>query len=1394
MSIPEDFELVDIPDGFEEVGAKAPPSFLKRLGTALHTANEQAANLIDTGISLPAGALAGLFSEEERDKVFREMDERKKTRLKNANPDNMELGTTEKVLGAIGTLPVQLLGFPFSPADTGTTMVQEGESLPRALAGTAIDTVGNMVGVALPGAIGVTRGGKIVSGALINAGQDVATRSAIAGVAEKDSTKELLGPSLDSALTSAVIGGGLGGISPSARTRPVQDIKIPDGFEEIAPVGHRVEDIPQNIRDQQAAYNRGLGQPEPEVAVDHSRQTELPFDDGVETMALNRPNNLQRDMFVEDDLRQRQHDPYKESQQIEAEAQARQQMFDSEAQAKLDLEQAPTSRPDISQEIEAAYAQREQAAKQQEAATKAAQQEDLLQAVEERLREDAYVPPTKESLRASRGRMRAGERGAILWENNPRVVDLFYKLIKKETLTSREQSLVNQLKQEDYLGFDTPAQAIKALIEDPEGYHPVTPNLKRAATMLGGLSGKQRGGIDYNLLTLGMGGFTERLKNIMGGSPEAPKSIQHIVKNNLIPKDPPASEIVANALKEGKDTNSWNITKYTASGGSLEAATRKSGLVRDVSRVVQNAQKKADLFINKTVLPLENKFHSMTMGNILALADALKLEMFTQKLLSSEELQRMGLDEKQLEAYASFRQLRKDTLEVQNTAREQLGLKPITELEYSIASRWKGDFRQPVYNKEGKLVWYLAAETRSALHRQAAVLKEQFPELVIDSKKAHTVKSSTNKNDLQAMYTTLLDVLGRDDPAVAKLKEAYEASVATETGNVAGQQKHFERKGNIRGFVGDRPGTSPKKEALAMFQEQVQYAKNAYKWAAMQEAGANLKEVFSNEKLQEQQPKNLEYAKEYFKNNLGRGEAKWVGAIEDALKESAGISPAVVDKVLGGAKSFFITQKLALNAGYTIANILQVVNTVPHVMDILVKSGGNPLKALISGMPAGVAMASGHYLSKRGVDFTKAMPDLPFYKEAFKYAEDNGVTSRSIYDESPIEGRGVVNRSMELLGKTMTIPETYVRSAAYMTFVEMLRSTGKYTDNSSLFQKAEELTNMSMVDYRAGERPMMFSKLGVAGNFLNTLQTYPINLMNQYRYFGKEFARGNPLPLLTMLTIQGAMAGVSGIPGFNDLDKLLAWAKQFVPDSQYDKVADFDPKLWILENLGESAVYGVVSDKSGVGMTSRLSAPGMADMAQAPGGPIGDIAKQAGKAGQLIANPNMQNLAEAALASAPSGLQGLLETTVFKDQTSVPRQDGTRVYGKVTDLNSRQGQVARTATDTSIRKMGLRSQKEVLEKDLNYKTRAIQADVQKRSKDLTEKFYDAVRDGDMKKAGELQSLYTRLNGTAISNEMYENQLIQEYTTVLERQSISAKEKLQAIRGLARINRIKENAN
>lgn len=363
----------------------------------------------------------------------------------------------------------------------------------------------------------------------------------------------------------------------------------------------------------------------------------------------------------------------------------------------------------------------------------------------------------------------------------------------------------------------------------------------------------------------------------------------------------------------------------------------------------------------------------------------------------------------------------------------------------------------------------------------------------------------------------------------------------------------------------------------------------------------------------------------------------------------------------------------------------------------------------------------------------------------------------------------------------------------------MLKDSGKFTDSIKLFQKAEELVNKSMVDYRETERPLMFSKAGAAGNFLNTLQTYPMSFYNQYAYMAGEARKTkNPIPLLTMLMVQGAAAGALGIPYTEDAYKLYMYLKDnLASTSTWKKLQDSpflsDPKLWMMETLGKSSVYGALSETTGLGLTSRVAAPGIGGMLQSPAGPIMDIAGQVGAVGSAILDPtNTTKRAQAAMKIVPSGLQDLLKTSdLMEDHTFVTKPNGNIVALKTSDLAARKGGYESTPEEQAARRFGLRSQKEVVERDVTYAT--IRADQIRntRSGELVGKYYDAIRRGDLDKAKELNTLYTHLTGAeeGISDPQMEKQIMEEFVSEKNRILMKEKTSPSALLDAARMKRI-----
>ena len=1425
------------PDAYLAGGSFDPDAYLKEeegasWGTAFKQKLAEAGNTADAAISLPAGALAGMFSQEEGDRIFREMDQRRAANLQGANPNNQKLSTAQQVGGTVATLLPQLLGMFGAPAEKGMDLINRGESVRTAQAATLLDTAANVAGVA-PMAPAATLLGRGAIGAAANVGFGAGSDAATQMLAEQQSTKDAYDPyNVERRVVEGLTGGVLQGVlgeRPNIKSTnsKVNKMLMEQASKETPTVIDKTETPKDYHATEGLDGQRSLfdipeegRMPNPYEAVTGDWRIDengMPIKADLSMDAQNAAQPLQRNLWG-DELAQKH--PQENDLNLP-------QAIDSMPSQPWKGDARDVALDRLKGEIQPSG---EMLAAKMAADIAAASGDTIGKGFNSKFQKGQVLVDGKRVT----PEIRKTDTGYEAYVDGKKVGYLNSNLTGEQSKMLSETANVDIVKvSDDMKGRGVGSALYKAWSDEHNGniapsgktskeawnlwknkYPEKVDNFVRQEAM------RIKAGADRQMVlgnitdpTIAQRVFDASQSKVpfnfrkQGGGllifPKEKTGLDNALAlsddGTVIPENPKTQEVVAASLAHGKDgmENHW---KYIQSGATSAAMKTGSPAIKAASEIVQNAVKRADLAVRNAIFPAETALKRLSKAEITDLAEIFKTEVTRGARFDADVLTK-HLSIKQLDAYTHMRDMFDKSLDAQNEARLAKGQNPITPNEAYMASRWSGDFRRPVYDKNGKLVWYLAADTKLGLEAQSRALRKEFPDLVSDVSKDHHVKSSIGKTDLQSMYTTMLDVLGRNDPAIEKIRSAIEAQTTAEAEMVRGQEKHFERKANIRGFVGDRPGTNPAKEAIAMFQQQLQYAKNAFTWSEMQKAADDIKGIVSDPDLQTQQPNNVKYIREYFKNAIGHGESRVMRAMDDTLREGLGVSPKVLSEAIGDLKSFFILQKLAASAGFALSNVVQSANVIPYLVDLHSKGyKGNPIKALGVGYPAGMMMAFSHYLKAGGGDYLSKIPDQ-FFRDAVQYAEQNGVTARSIYDESPLQASfSGISQAANIASKTMTIPETFVRSVSFMTYAQMLKDSGKYSDMSKLFQHAEELVNKSMVDYRETEKPLMFSKGGSIGNFLNTLQTYPMSFYNQYAYMAGRAKEGSPVPLMAMLALQGVISGAMGIPYAEDIYQGFKYIKDnLVPTSTWKDMQDSkflsDPKLWTMETLGNGALYGTLSDKSGLGMASRVAAPSVGAMLQSPVGPIADIAKQVGSVGSAVMDPtNSTKWAQAAMDTVPVGLAGLLETSgIMKDHTYIVKPDGTKVFMKTSDLAKRDASVSRTPGEETIRKFGLRSQREVVEKDVKYITDNANSVANKKSAELIEKFYDASRQGNTKKAEELAGLYTRLTGKEITNAQMDKQVQQEYLTGFQKSATKQNMTPQEAINFARMVKILENS-
>lgn len=726
-----------------------------------------------------------------------------------------------------------------------------------------------------------------------------------------------------------------------------------------------------------------------------------------------------------------------------------------------------------------------------------------------------------------------------------------------------------------------------------------------------------------------------------------------------IPKDVPWGDVKLDlrSLPDLPDATAWDMF---IGSKEMAASLKRNPAMYAIGQWFTNARKRAELYDQVALKPLEKDImKTVRKGEAASVMAVMKEESYAKMRLTPEELTEV-LSPQQVEVYNKLRAEFDAALAIQNKALADNGRKPITPHEAYISSRWGGQWRTKVVDKDGNVVWWIAEKTKAKAKHALEYLKANHPDLdYAKSKVEYKNKSmgSEGKDTLNG-YREMLQILDEDAPLTKKLQELYETKLEKEGYRSHGHDKHFEPKGGTKGFHGERPWVNDAADVKAFFESQLSYLRESHLWAEQQTAIANTKKMLYDTELQESHKNTLDWVRETARNEIGSDTAQWVRSLEHKLFKTLGQDPSVANKGISTAKAYFYSTKLGFfNAPFALMSVVQPVFTIPHHMRLTERGyKHNPAITAYDAatMTAATILPKLVGDAKESVMGGKSFGPVPYiprlYKDAFKYMEANGIVNLNQYsDVGHIQRSPAVSKAMDVMNYSITAPEKIARTTAFMGYVSHLDQSGKFKDNDiGMFQKAEELTNLSMANFHHTERAPAFNKAGMAGNALVTLQTFKINQLNQLRDFAKKGTQGESRkPFYAMLAIQITMAGMMGLYGVEQAEWMWKWMKKGMNEAGiYDEdLMDFSPKKWMLENMDSLMSMGVVSQiMGGKDYHSRLDQGTILDPTLAGLMPfVSDIVEQGKDVLAFAVDPTSEKLDRAAYSVTPSSLKGYAE-------------------------------------------------------------------------------------------------------------------------------------------------------
>lgn len=1312
-------------DGWEDIGWEdvSPPK--TSLGEDFKIGLANVGNTVDSAWSGLAGSLASVFSKEDADKIYRELQSRKESRQQFANPENKKQTFGGKLASAVSTLPSQVLAMPLSPFETSQTMVDSGESTSRAIAGAGIDTAGNMVGLALPGGIGKTLLAKGLSGAGINAAQDFATKAAISAISEKEKTKQVLGPSWESAALSGVLGAGVG-LASGSKTKK-KAISSPElnkvdklGLDVVERPWEQME-LPLENSVQQIAERRAaeVGQQDlfgpinegqlriPEASPEQVRspipveqQGELPFKTSVEEIATRQNEGLsQRDMFVDQETAMRANDPVR--QKLAFEQQQNIEALKQDAIKRLETEQAYKQKAleDSVNDLRVKFGKRPINApgRKQNGAVNMEVFDEGFNKIKELANGIRLVMqggPEGPVIHAMQGDKEVGRLGLTAddWFNPKPESNLQAAWV--DTHGAPKTGLAEEMyrfasEQGDIIPSKAQTSAGKEMWQKFE---------QRGVSQGMRIPRSQRGGFPFASLP-------ESIKKLAGlnkNSPETVKAAGELSMDRkraataaIIPGLEPfrpridTPEKVIALAPEARDLTP--VQKFTAT--TVKPGIRKvriasnNPLVNFVGEATSKVFTQAEDFARKYITnkdaigPLYTK---LAPKELVEVHQALMSADKHQKVLTSEQLTRAGFSSKQIEFISKFYEMERVKLDTWNEKLLETGQEPVKERIGHMPGIFTGDYRSMVLDEKGKPVGFVGTDTKWGHNKVVADLKQKYPGYTFTEMKRTRLGGQGPRSDVFSGVNDLLTVLAKNDPRIADVLSAVDQANARAADGLFNANKHALDKKGIWGNEGNKPWqTDSVGAARDFFKAYFRYWEEGMLSHLNMPVEAQIKSLLNNPELNNM-PRAKEYVNQYIQHMTGRSVGDVGMALNtllDTPNKMLGVGPSVTRETVNQLNKRLGQQTMGwFNLSYLATQFLQVFQTaVPEFISVASKVGKGPgdvLSAANKSIQNALTMARETFSGEK-VDVP---PDV---RAMFDYAESRGLLTFSEFEDVGKVTQGKFARKYDKIADfNRQIGEQGTRPLVFFSFVELLKDSP--LPKEEVFDTAYNLTQDAMVDYSPRERPLMFQKLGVAGQLAGGLQTFSFSYLDQMAKWVKEAKKGNMAALAAGLAVALTYSGVQGLPFYQEADELMKWTtdKFFGEKKSIGETA--------LSNLPDWARYGGISVATGLNAQSRLSAadvlPNSLGEAITPyAGQIGNIGSAIG---ELVTNRDSLAARNLAMSVMPSSTRGALENTFATDEQGnylnkrnekeYPRTSFDRAarYGNMTSLEeykNRQG-------------------------------------------------------------------------------------------------------------------------
>lgn len=1328
----------------------------------------------------------------EYDPLFDRMHQRIKERNQWANPEGKEQNFWGKAAGTVITIPGQIIAAPLSSAETGQTMLEQGEKLSRAVMGSLIDTAGNMVGVLAPGSKGVTIPVKALTGAGVNAAQDTATKAAIAAISENQSTKDVLGPSWESAGLSGLIGAGMGSLGNTKQTKQkpfTPDFKSVIAEEKLSAVPK--ETISRPEPHQMELPDDGFIQaPQYGVMEGMSRIDEngMPIKADVSMEAQNVQNPRQMNLWGDElgpglgasksltgvlDSMPKGVQRNIELKRLKGDIEPSQALLDatSKANQAFDPKEGPFSLPSI--------ADRQRGA----------------------INMDAFNNEYNVVKRLPNGitlTIMGSETGPKVYAQNAQGEYIAH--LKGESVNFIDPKATDNMEsaatsvREQYRGQGIAQEMYKFLAEQGNDIVPgktqtaagkaMWDSFEKRGTAVNKKINAQRGALNIDEITKGIREFSgitpDKLDNI-----DTPRSQETITKKQELRakalaislKDSPYDRITTmeEALVDpGKDISNNQVRNRLTPGiASMVRHSTNNKLLNYARNVFLDARNVAEEF-SKTYVTNKNGIAGSLQKaspEEMIRAHQIVQELSKQQVKFSDDLAiKLQVTPTEKNLISSLHNSAEAMLDLSNDAYMSQGFAPIKPHDGYAPGMFSGSYttilRQP--GEKGKVL-VAQSDTKYGMNKAVEYYKQNYPKHteIVELPRRGLQDTAYGKNRVFNGFNKLIQVIAENNPDFAEIKILADQYSAQKIKEMYDFDVHEKKKTGARGSLGDRPWLDAKTNAKEFWEGVINWAEEGSRYYAYQKPLNEVGKLQTNPDLQTTHKNTLKYLQDYSEHIQGKG-LNAVGALGNAAVDLApkllGIGDKYSARALNTLRTLSSIHMMGLvNIGFFATQLTQVfTGGIPEGAKITQNLGLSGKDVMSSALSTSfnITALTLESLAKNKADFVPS-----HMRNAFNWAQQHGMFD---FNEAVLAHDALKSKVQRTAETVATVPmwlgEQLTRPPVFMWYADMFHRAG--FPEKEAFLRAQEATDYAMANYHPDERAQIYSTLGSMGQMMGALSTYKHNLVDQFYTRAKDVSKGEYAPALAMLGIGAALYGLSGAPGYQEADQLVKWLTNHSIREHGEKIVA-TPAVW----------DGALSAITGLDFNSRLSmASILPDDVMSTMPHISNTVKIISAGIDYASKQDQLSKENFWYQATPAGMRGMTEKVVRNDD------------GFVTDKNAnRKYDVPRTDTEWNIRSTtGIRPLRERVTDERTFGQNQRLQKERTKIKDTLKNIESAIKKQDKDGVERHLAEYTKLNGDP---SVFTQEWLQK---ILTDSKMSQKQRMEGVPGdsINSINRYK----